>query len=204
VLDGIVTVPAKTDSTVTPRASATTTASLMAAAAHDPEETIHHWSPKKVVSTYVDPSGVRHLTVLFALTGGVITTDNSGVSVKVTDNGFELSLSEKFPSYQLEMEAYYHHFPRDPRESDDQFNARKLAMMDTVRKMRAYGLDGALTSIYRYKLPFRVDPVEMNVTYTGTSDGCRVAHVDLCERRKVKLHCKPKEIGRFQCWISHH
>jgi hypothetical protein len=28
----------------------------------------------------------------------------------------------------------------------------------------------------------------MNITYTGTTEGCRVAHVDLCGRRKIIVH----------------
>jgi hypothetical protein len=156
------------------------------ASSHDPQEIIHHWSPKKIVSSYTDPSGVRHLTVLFALTGGVLAEDNSGVEIKVTKSGFELTLTEKWPEFQLDMNSYFHHFEKDPRESLEEFNRRRSAMMETIRMMKAYSLDGVLASTYRYMLPFRVEPSEMRVTYTGTLDGCRLAQIDMSERKRLQ------------------
>jgi hypothetical protein len=156
------------------------------AVSHDPQEILHHWSPKKIVSSYTDPQGVRHLTVLFALTGGVLAEDNSGVEIKVTKGGFELTLTEKFPDLQLDMESYFHHFDKDPRETAEEFNRRRSAMMETIRMMKAYSLDGLLASTYRYMLPFRVEPSEMRITYTGTLDGCRLAQIDMAERQQAQ------------------
>lgn len=176
------------------------------ALSHDPQELIHHWSPKKIVSSYTDPHGVRHLTVLFALTGGVLEEDNSGVEIKVTKGGFELTLTEKWPDFQLDMESYFHHFEKDSRESLEEFNRRRSAMMETIRLMKANCLDGFLASTYRYMLPFRVEPSEMRITYTGTLDGCRLAQIDMSERqRAVKQHInivrkiRPQGGNTFDC-----
>ena len=57
-------------------------------------------------------------------------------------------------------------------------------MMSAVCEMKKHSMDGVLKSELRYQLPFRVDPGEKRVTLVGTSDGCRVAAVDLFERKK--------------------
>jgi hypothetical protein len=162
-------------------------AAIRATMDHDPQEVIHHWSPKKIVSSYFDPQGNRRLTVLFSLTTGVVEEDNSGIEIKVTKGGWELTLSEKWDNFVLDVDLFYHTFPRDPRESDEEFLSRKVAMMNTVRMLRAHGHGSCLASIYRYKLPFRVDPTETRVTYIASVSGSRVAHIDLSERERVQL-----------------
>jgi hypothetical protein len=135
------------ESSVQPTSAATTTNTVTGG---DPKE-LHQWVPKKIVSTYVDPQGMWHVTLLFAFTGGVLAEDNNGVSVKVTDNGYELCVSEKFPKYRLETEAFYQYFPKDPRDSEDQFNAKKLAMMDTTHKLKSMAVNGSPSSQFTGK-----------------------------------------------------
>ena len=150
----------------------------------DTQQVLHHWSPKKIVATWTDTSDSRHLIVLVSLTSGLSERDKSGIDVKVTKDGLELTLSEKWDNFVLDSESFYHVFPKDPRESDAEYCLRKAAMMTSVSKLRAHGHGKALSSVYRYRLPFRCDPDEKRVTCisSGTS---RVVHIDLAERRRI-------------------
>ena len=56
-------------------------------------------------------------------------------------------------------------------------------MVDGVREMGE--ADPTFTSVYRMKLPFRVDPTEKKIVFVGTSSGARLVHVDLAERKRV-------------------
>lgn len=161
---------------------------IAAAGDFDPQEMIHHWSPTKIVSSYIDPYGIRRLVVLFAVTSGVTDQDQSGVDIKVSNNGWELTLSEKWQTFMLDVESFYHCFPKDPRETEDEFTARRMAMMNTVRVLKANNQGAALRSIYRYKLPFQVDPAEMRITYATNGKGSRCVHIDLSERRRVQTN----------------
>jgi hypothetical protein len=99
-------------------------------------------------------------------------------------DGLELCLSEKWDGFVLDMESFYHCFPKDPQESEDEFVLRRMAMMTTVSNLRAMGQGKALASVYRYKLPFRVDPDEKRVTYIAAANS-RVVHIDLAERKRI-------------------
>jgi hypothetical protein len=78
-----------------------------------------------------------------------------------------------------------HLLPQSWHENDDEFNRRKYAMEDNVQSIVAGG--GAMHSVYRMSLPFHVDTVK-RVRFLGTTtDGCRFAHVDLAERRKLEV-----------------
>jgi hypothetical protein len=151
---------------------------------HDPQEIVHHWSPKKIVSSWTDSSGGRHLIVLVSMKSGLSEKDRSGVDVKVTKDGLELSLSEKWDNFVLDVESFYHVFPKDPRESDAEYCLRKAAMMTSVSKLKTYSQGAALYSVYCYRLPFRCDPDEKRVTCIS-SGTLRVVHIDLAERRRV-------------------
>jgi hypothetical protein len=163
---------------------AKTQALIKATSTFDPNEILHHWSPKKIVSSWQDQNGIRRLVVVFSTTTGLKEDDKSGVDIKVTKDGLELTLSEKWDNFVLDTESFYHVFPKDPRETDDEFTLRKTAMMNTVKKLRTCGHGAALTSVYRYKLPFRVDPEEKRVTCIASGNS-RVVHIDLAERKRI-------------------
>ena len=82
------------------------------ASMHDPQEQIHVWSPKKIVFSYYNSEDKRVLCVLFCLSSGSLCGDGSGVDIKVTNDGWELVLSEKWDDYFTNAELYYHKFPR--------------------------------------------------------------------------------------------
>ena len=110
-----------------------------------PEEEVHCWSPKKIVSSYTDTQGCKKLAVIFSLTAGVMVDDSSGVDIKVTNDGWELTLTEKWVDCHLEPEVCCTQFPRDHHnESDEDFERRKFAMMDTVRTLKSAGHDAAI------------------------------------------------------------
>ena len=82
------------------------------------------------------------------------------------------------------IDDFYKLFPKAIDETEDEFNHQKYAMEDKVHSMVS---KGTLNSIYRMVLPFRVDPTVRRVRILGTSDGCRFAHVDLAERKKIEV-----------------
>ena len=162
-------------------------AKLDRAAAADPKEELLCWSPQKIAFTYDNDEGNRCFTILFALTSGAVNTvtgDNSGVDIQVTPDGWEIRLEERWHNFMTDAELFYNRFPMAANETQDEYNKRRFAMIAAVRDMKKHSLNGALKSEYRYKLPFRVDPGEKKVTFVGTSNGCRVAAVDLHERKK--------------------
>lgn len=53
-------------------------------------------------------------------------------------------MAERWNDFMLDTENFCNQFPKDPRESDDEFIRRQFAMMDTVRILRAHGQDGVL------------------------------------------------------------
>jgi hypothetical protein len=69
---------------------------ILSTADHDPNIDLLHWLPKKIVSSWTDTSGIRHLLVVVPIPTGIKDTDKSGVDVKVTKDGLELCLSEKW------------------------------------------------------------------------------------------------------------
>ena len=83
------------------------------------------------------------------------------------------------------IDDFFQLFPKATDETEDEFNHHKYAMEDKVHAMMV--LQGTLNSIYQMSLPFRVDPTVRRVRILGTSDGCRFAHVDLAERKKIKV-----------------
>jgi hypothetical protein len=82
------------------------------------------------------------------------------------------------------IDRFYNMFPKADDETDDEFNRWKYAMEDMVQTLLA---EGSLNSIYRMSLPFRVDPTVRHVRILGTTDGCRFAHVDLAEKKKIEV-----------------
>jgi hypothetical protein len=143
------------------------------------------WIPKKLVSEWKNKDGIRCLTLIIQLTGGAANSDNDGVEVKVSNNGEEFAISETWSPLMSQIDDFYNYFPKAADETDDEFNRRKYAMEDNVQSIVAGG--GAMNSVYRMSLPFRVDPTVKRVRFLGTNDGCRFAHVDLAERRKLEV-----------------
>ena len=160
---------------------------------HDNNVKVHAWTPRKIVFEYENDKGDRCFTILFVLSAGAIVhtddgkrMDNSGVNVQVTDDGWELTLAEKWHPFILDAELFYHKFPMAPNETVFEYDRRRHAMMKAVKDMKANSLDQFLRSEFRMRLPFRVDPDEKRFTFTGTKDSLRVAAVDLFEKKKVE------------------
>jgi hypothetical protein len=142
------------------------------------------WIPKKLVSEWKNKDGIRCLTLIIQLTGGAANNDNDGVEVKVSNNGEEFAISEVWSPLMSQIDDFYTYFPKAADETDDEFNRRKYAMEDNVQSIVA---EGPMKSVYRMSLPFRVDPTVKRVRFLGTNDGCRFAHVDLAERKKLEV-----------------
>ena len=86
--------------------------------------------------SYFNNEDKRVLCVLFCLSSGSLRGDGSGVDIKVTNDGWELVLSEKWDEHFTNAELYYHRFPHAHNETQTEFDSRKHAMMDCVRAMR--------------------------------------------------------------------
>jgi hypothetical protein len=142
------------------------------------------WIPKKLVTEWKNKDGIRCLTLIIQLTGGVATSDNNGVEVKVSNNGEEFAISELWSPLMSQIADFYSYFPKANDETDDEFNRRKYAMEDKVQSIVA---QGCMKSVYRMHLPFRVDPTVTRIRFLGTNDGSRFAHIDLAERKKFEL-----------------
>jgi hypothetical protein len=142
------------------------------------------WIPKKLVTEWKNKDGIRCLTLIIQLTGGVAASDNNGVEVKVSNNGEEFAISELWSPLMSQIDDFYTYFPKANDESEDEFNRRKYAMED---KVQAIVGTGSMKSVYRMTLPFRVDPTVRRIRFLGTSDGCRFAHIDLAERKKFEV-----------------
>jgi hypothetical protein len=142
------------------------------------------WIPKKLVTEWKNKDGIRCLTLIIQLTGGVANSDNNGVEVKVSNNGEEFAISELWSPLMSEIEDFYSYFPKAADETEDEFNRRKYAMEDKVQSIVG---SGYMKSVYRMNLPFRVDPTVTRIRFLGTSDGSRFAHIDLAERKKFEL-----------------
>jgi hypothetical protein len=161
-------------------------ASMADGGGDDEEESPLIWIPKKLVSEWKNRDGIKCLTLIFQLTGGVADNDNNGVEVRVSNSGEEFVISEVWSPMMIDIGEFYDLFPKARHETDDDFNRRKISMEDTVGNLlENYG--GTLTSIYRMPLPFRVDPTVQRVRIIGDEKGTRFAHVDLTERKKVEV-----------------
>jgi hypothetical protein len=67
-------------------------------------------------------------------------------------------------------------------------------------KVQAMVGQGAMKSVHRMTLPFRVDPPVGKVKFLGTSDGYWFAHIDVYERKKfdvekvIMIYTKRKQL----------
>jgi hypothetical protein len=142
------------------------------------------WIPKKLVTEWKNKDGIKCVTLIIQLTGGSADSDNDGVQCKVSNSGDEFVISEVWSELMSQIDEFYHYFPKATDETEDEFNRRKYAMEDKVQSISD---NQTMKSIHRMKLPFRVDPTVMRIRFLGTSDGCRFAHIDLAERKKVTI-----------------
>ena len=86
--------------------------------------------------SYYNSEDKRVLYVLFCLSSGSLCGDGRGVDIKVTNDGWEIVLSEnKWDDYFTNAELYYYKFPRAHNETQNEFDSHKHAMMDCVRAM---------------------------------------------------------------------
>lgn len=147
----------------------------------NPDTEIHCWTPRKIMFSYRNDDGDRCVTCLFSLQhGDPHEDDGSGVDIRITQDGWVLELAEKWDEFMTDGKLFYHKFPKDPHETEEEFQKRRFAMMECTRVMKVNHMDDCLKSEFRYQLPFKVDPMMKRVTFTNTVRG-RIAHVDLKE-----------------------
>ncbi|CAB9507357.1 hypothetical protein SEMRO_302_G112320.1 [Seminavis robusta] len=143
------------------------------------------WQPKKLVACWQNRHGVKHVSMIFHLTGGAADTDTNAVECGVTDNGMEFIISELWSETIEKIDEFYLLFPRHQDETEDEFKRRQYAMEDLIRPHCASGR--RMRSTFKFTLPIKVDPKSMRVRYAGTNDGTRICHVDLAERLKKEV-----------------
>ena len=158
----------------------------------------HHgqftWAPKLVAFEHRNDDMDRCITILFSLQHGDPSKDEgSGVKIAVNEQGTELLVSEKWDEYMVDVRLFYHNFPKDDNETEDEYQKHRYAMLEHVEAMKNDNMDGPLRSEFRYMLPFKVDPLKRRVTVTNTIRG-RIAHVDLKENMKQKKQISERVI----------
>jgi hypothetical protein len=148
------------------------------------------WEPKKIATEWKNKDGIRNLSLIIALTGGAANTDSNGVECKVTSDGTEFVISERWSSLMLQIDSFYEPL-KDHRahdESEDEFNRRKYAMEDQAQALMQQSGDAIVASVFKMSLPFQVDPTSLRTRFLGTRDGNRFCHIDLTEKQKFKAH----------------
>ena len=54
--------------------------------------------------------------------------------------------------------------------------------------MKYADLENRMVSVFRKPLPFRVEPTEMRVVFSGDKVGGRYCHIDLIEKKLQEVH----------------
>ena len=147
------------------------------------------WIPHHIMTMWENDAGIRCITVLISLTGGTAHKSSNGIFVELDDDGNTLCISEKWSAMSQDMDVYYRRFKKDQEESDDDYTQRRFAMRTMLKKMKnKYGdTEGSMLSVYRKPLPFRVEPTEKRVVFSGDMEGGRYCHIDLMEKKAVEV-----------------
>ena len=89
-----------------------------------------------------------------------------------------------------DMDTFYSKFKKHPNEAEDDFTERRFAMRPKLRKMMIKYADteNQMVSVFRKALPFRVEPTEMRVVFSGDKVGGRYCHIDLIEKKLQEVH----------------
>ena len=149
----------------------------------------YNWKPRHVISQWENGDGVKHITVLLALTGGSAEEDSEDIEIDVIDNGMALWIRENCSDYQVDMDLFYRHFEKDEEEETDNFTYRQFAMKKAVRDIQnQLRMDDGVASEFCMDLPIRVYPSSIKIVFQGTNQGCHFCHIDLAEKKRVKAH----------------
>jgi hypothetical protein len=131
----------------------------------DEEEDPLAWNPKKILTTWTNEDGIDCVSIIFQLSGGATLTDSNDVEVQVNTLGNELAVSEVWNPIMANARNFYQTFPKHDSESEENAMRKSIAMCDRTNTMAG---DRQKRSIYKMKLPFRVDPSVKRIRFLGT------------------------------------
>lgn len=134
----------------------------------NPQEEVDCWNPKRLLATHSNSDGVRCCTVVFSLTCGNRALRSDGAEIAVPDDGWSITLAEKWSNFVLDTELFHNNFPDDNKETEDDKMHRKFAMMDTIQQMKENCDNDVMVSRSRQRLPFHVKACEMREEFIAS------------------------------------
>lgn len=147
-----------------------------------------NWVPQIVQGFYEDTDGIKHAAVIVALTGGVANSDTSKIEVSTINNGHSIVVSEDWNDEMTNMDLFYSNVEKKEDETDDDVHLRRFAMIKAVRqKLQDSRSADTIKSEWYTRLPFQADPTTLKHEIIGNDEGSRFLHIDLTERKRVKI-----------------
>ena len=142
------------------------------------------------MTQWENDGGVRCISILVNLSSGTANSSSQGIDVDVVNDGNTLKIEECWSGMMQDMAVFYSKFKQRDGEEKDDFTERRFAMRRTLRKMmiKFANTENKMVSIFKKPLPFRVEPTEMRVVFSGDNDGGRYCHVDLIEKKLQEIH----------------
>ena len=173
----------------------TTTGSRGRFAADDDEDfpypTEHtDWIPHHIMSEWENDAGIRCISILVNLSSGTANSSSEGIDVDLDNDGNTLAISEVWSEMTQDLDVFYSKFKNQAGECKDDFTMRRFSMRNSLKKMmmRYADTDNKMVSVFRKTLPFRVEPTEMRVVFSGDKVGGRYCHIDLIEKKVQEVH----------------
>lgn len=148
------------------------------------------WMPHHILAQWENKDGIRCISILINLSSGSANSSSHGIDVDLDDDGNTLSIGERWSDMLQEMDNFCSKFQQRAGEGLDDFTERRFAMRRAQRKMmqQCADIENKMVSEFRLKLPFRVEPTEMRVVFSGDKVGGRHCHVDLIEKKLQEIH----------------
>ena len=148
------------------------------------------WIPHHIMTEWKNNEGVRCLTILVNLSSGTANTTSDGIDVDLDNDGNTLTIAEVWSDMTQDLDIFYSRFKKKSGESLDDYTMRRFQMREAlnVMKQKFADPDNKMVSIFRKSLPFRVEPTEMVIDYSGDKVGGRYCHIGLIEKKLQTVH----------------
>ena len=147
------------------------------------------WIPHYVMTEWENNAGIRCISMLVNLSSGSANSSSRGIDVDLDNDGNTLTIGERWSDMIQDMDQFYSKFKKADGEGLDDYTERRFAMRKTLRKMMLKFADpeSKMVSVFRKPLPFRVEPTEMRVVFSGDKVGGRYCHIDMIEKKLQEI-----------------
>ena len=148
------------------------------------------WIEHYVMTEWENTAGIRCISMIVYLSSGTANTSSQGIDVDLDNDGNMLTISEVWSEMTQDMDIFYSKFEKHKFEEKDDYTQRQFTMQKSLRKlmMKYADTENKMVSVFRKQLPFRVEPTEMRVVFSGDKVGGRYCHIDLIEKKLQVLH----------------